>query len=155
MKPRWISFDYCKHLATLMVFDVFLWYCHRLLQMKLQWVMKSINCDKVMLLSNLTSCDGILYRIITAMCTFQNKLQKNTVNLIWQFLIEDGLYLTNFSWITLTKILNDTYEITLSFKMCQNKMQFFMKKLLCWSGTDLLCLLWILFAQKPHNFGMK
>ena len=138
-----------------MVFDVFLWYCHRLLQMKLQWVMKSINCDKVMLLSNLTSCDGILYRIITAMCTFQNKLQKNTVNLIWQFLIEEGLYLTNFPWITLTKLLNDTYEIALSFKICQNKMQFFMKKLLCWSGTDLLCLLWILFAQKPHNFGMK
>ena len=127
-----------------MVFDIFLWYCHRLLQMKLQWVMKSINCDKVMLLSNLTSCDGILYRIITAMCTFQNKLQKDTVNLIWQFLIEDGLYLTNFSWITLTKILNDTYEIALSFKMCQNKMQFFM--------TKIIMLKWNWFALSFVNF---
>ena len=156
MKPSFDSFDYCKHLATLMwflmsffdiVIDCFKWNCNEL------WNQSTVT----------RLCYYQIWPLVMAFCIeslqlcvlFSKQTSKNTVNLIWQFLIEDGLYLTNFSWITLTKILNGTYEITLSFKMCQNKMQFFMKKLLCWSGTDLLCLLWILFTQKPHNFGMK
>ena len=126
-----------------MVFDVFLWYCHRLLQMKLQWVMKSINCDKVMLLSNLTSCDGILYRIITAMCTFQNKLQKDTVNLIWQFLIEEGLYFKkpNFSWIT-PKNINYEWHLWdyFEFQNVSKQNAFFSWKIIMLKWNWMLCL---------------
>ena len=121
------------------------------------------NCNELWNQSTVTRlCYYQIWPLVMAFCieslqlcvlfktNFKKYSKLNLTVLNWRWTL-----FTNFSWITLTKILNDTYEITLSFKMCQNKMQFFMKKLLCWSGTDLLCLLWILFAQKPHNFGMK